>query len=939
MQRQIIETPVEAINAIEQYDFTRVAFDVETLTTNYYDRWCHGGNYEEGKPTGISFFNGERALYIDTCGWGDSDIKSFFRVLKRCWKSERIIAHNIVFDLGCLYKYGVKAYKFKLFDTLVAAHLVDENRSAKGRNGLKFLAKDLLGEEEVIPWTQARFDKQVFQEYAVNDAVWAWQLADIFTQELQVQGLETLFYKIEMPYQVCLLQMLVTGVLVDLERIHKTARELEEASAHAEMNLLNYLEEPYELLDVDGPTQVASEINFNSYNQLREILFDRLGLEPVEYTKTGNPSTGKATLKAYENHEFIKLLKKYKIIRKLLTAFFEPLPSMVDPDMRLRPDFRDTGTVTGRLSCRNPNLQQLPKVNSAFPVDTRACFICPEGYKMVAVDFSQQETRIMAELSQDPTLISILRDGGDIHLFSANSVFSLGIPEEKMYTTNPHYEETKKKYKSYRNKGKVFSFGVPYGMAQPLDAKILTPSGWKRMKRMREGDEVFTADGSITTVTGVFPQGKKEVYQITMTDGSTTQACKDHLWTLQTAYDRQKGTSRTITTEELSTKLRKGKQYNCSIDRPSPVMFPIRNLKLHPWVLGFYLGDGDSGNRITKTDVNKIKKFESLLPKGCSLTQIADISYSVTSGKGRGINPFLNEMRKLNLDKCRAWEKFIPTNYLYSSIEDREALLEGLLASDGTPNHNSWEYCTSSPQLVKDVQFLVKSLGGRCTMTSRQASYKGKVGRTSYRLFISMGEIAQRNMVQSVKAVGEKECQCISVSHPSGLYITDDFIVTHNSEYKAAKDFGITPEEGKKLLDNFFAGFPELKKAIDRTHKEAEKNGYVATYTGRRRRFEKNKWGKLWPADLRQSFNFLIQGFGADLIRIASIRLLQYSQKNKHMDIKQIMSVHDEVVFYVKEEYAEEAAEACKRLFEQSWNLCVPLESTADVVDNYGDAK
>ena len=140
-------------------------------------------------------------------------------------------------------------------------------------------------------------------------------------------------------------------------------------------------------------------------------------------------------------------------------ADFIGIQRNLDDDNRVRPSFRDTGTVTGRLSCSQPNLQQLPKVNAEFPVDTRKCFIVPKGKTMVTCDYSGQEVAVAAEVSKDPTLIDALNKGQDMHLRIANTFYHLGIPEEALYTTNKEYEFYKKKFKTERGRAKTITFG------------------------------------------------------------------------------------------------------------------------------------------------------------------------------------------------------------------------------------------------------------------------------------------------------------------------------------------------------------------------------------------------------------------------------------------------------------------------------------------------
>ncbi len=136
---------------------------------------------------------------------------------------------------------------------------------------------------------------------------------------------------------------------------------------------------------------------------------------------------------------------------------------MVEIDGRVRPNFKDTGTKTGRLSCNNPNLQQLPKVNKEFPIDTRKCFTVPNGHKMITCDYSGQELRVLAQITGDPALIDTFNKGKDMHLSTANDFFNLGIDEEDLYEGSPKIEDLKEFYKDERNKAKTINFGMAYG--------------------------------------------------------------------------------------------------------------------------------------------------------------------------------------------------------------------------------------------------------------------------------------------------------------------------------------------------------------------------------------------------------------------------------------------------------------------------------------------
>lgn len=579
----------------------------------------------------------------------------------------------------------------------------------------------------------------------------------------------------------------------------------------------------------------------------------------------------------------------------------------------------------------------------------RKCFTAPEGHKIVSCDYSGQEIRVLAHLSGDRTLLDTLIKGKDLHLATANQFYNLGIAEEDLYEGSEGFEAAKKKYKAKRNQAKTITFGIAYGKAQPIDSLILTPEGWKSFAEIREGDLVYTQSGEITHITKVHPIHELPTFRLTMRDGSSAVCSINHEWTIQTTYDREMGTFRTLPVQDIIPILKKGPQNNCSIPYVEPLKAKDKNYYIDPYAMGLYIGDGDTCNRYTIANDDVRLKLESRLPPNAKLVNAFRYHWrviypEVRDSKGRitNSNLFTNEMRRMGLAKKRAWEKFIPREYLEGSIDQRRDLFKGLFDADGSFNNNCYSYTTVSKRLAEDVQYLVKGLGARCTISSRVPTYtyKGqkKKGRLAYTLFISFGKYRQTNTIQSIEEAGVQQCRCISVAHPSGLYVTNDFIVTHNSAYGFALDFKTTEEEAQEMLDKYFAGFPGVKNAIDRCRDTVKQRGYVASLTGRRRRFEKNEQGYYPNGAFRQAFNFLIQGFSADMIRIASIRVYELAKQHPEWELKQIATVHDENLYQVKEQYAEQARAGIKASFEGAVKLSVPMISDCQVGNSYGEA-
>ena len=237
---------------------------------------------------------------------------------------------------------------------------------------------------------------------------------------------------------------------------------------------------------------------------------------------------------------------------------------------------------------------------------------------------------------------------------------------------------------------------------------------------------------------------------------------------------------------------------------------------IHPYVLGVILGDGaitDTNLTITSPELEIIDKVKTLLPVEDTLNQISDtLNYRISkkdktirSSKGWMVKCSIQlYLEKYGLKGCGSHTKFIPKDYLYSSVNDRWELLRGLCDTDGFAGGNYIEYSSASQRLAENVQELVRSLGGFCSMSEKDTHYV-KDGKTyscstSYRLYINFPNTAERpfflnrknktyktkrsvtkRVITSVELIGEKECQCIMIDDPSHLYITDNYTITHNS--------------------------------------------------------------------------------------------------------------------------------------------------------------
>jgi len=350
------------------------------------------------------------------------------------------------------------------------------------------------------------------------------------------------------------------------------------------------------------------------------------------------------------------------------------------------------------------------------------------------------------------------------------------------------------------------------GKAQPVDAKVLTPHGWKFMGQIAIGEMVIAANGMPTRVVGVFPQGEKEIYRVTFTDGSSTECCDEHLWQVNTPLRKWRGRSaRILPLHEIRRSLahRNGNLQHF-IPIVQPVEFEGKEIPLDPYLLGALLGDGTLSNRtglaFTTADTDMIERIEAALPHGMLLRRVGKYDYRISNDR-RGIpNPMISALREIGLMEHRAESKFVPDLYRFGSAQTRLAVLQGLMDTDGytSGDNNTLELTTVSPALADDIRFLVQSLGGVATITTKQPYYTHagvkRKGQLAYRVHISLPNGTQpfrlrrkleryqprtkyhpTRAIKSVEFVGRKAAQCIKVEAEDGLYVTDDFIVTHNT--------------------------------------------------------------------------------------------------------------------------------------------------------------
>jgi replicative DNA helicase len=372
------------------------------------------------------------------------------------------------------------------------------------------------------------------------------------------------------------------------------------------------------------------------------------------------------------------------------------------------------------------------------------------------------------------------------------------------------------------------------GKAQPLDARIKTRTGWKRMDELRLGDELASVDGRPSRVSGIYPQGLRQVYRVTFSDGRSTECCAEHLWRV---HHRAWPEPRVLTTEEVARHLGKMRyRHRLWIDVPTGHHGHDQPLPLDPWLLGAFLGDGKlSGSSVmfSAADEQMLERVRERTGEGFALRAAGGYDCRVVRSTGahrHGVagvvpNP-IKAVLRLGLWSIRSEDKFIPDIYMEASREARLDVLRGLMDTDGwVERGGSVRFCSTSERLAHNVADLVRSLGGWCSMHRRATTFSDgagvkKVGRAAFVCNIHYAEpraivthMSKRRRAREVPRRWRRpvfiaieptrmtETQCIAVTHPSRLYLTDDYVVTHNTAFalNIAQHVGVT-RHGKVLV-------------------------------------------------------------------------------------------------------------------------------------------
>ena len=429
----------ELMGLINQAEY--VSFDTETTSLDYM----------LAELVGISIaLKPNEAFYIPinhNYEGAEKQLEQGFvlEALKPFLESDEIpkIGHNLKYDRHILQNAGIDL-KGKLLDTMLFSYV---NNSTITRHNLDAVSKrylninptsyeDVAGKgAKQIPFSEVSID--VASDYASEDADISLKLYEHIEPMVQKEAkLAKLYSEVEGPLIYTLGDIERNGVLIDSEKLNQQSKELEA-----------------KILKLERKVQknAGEDFNLGSPKQLQEILYEKLGLPVIKKTPKGQPSTSEAVLQELSmDFPIVHDILSYRAISKLKSTYTDKLPKMINSNTgRVHTSYHQAVTATGRLSSSDPNLQNIP-IRSEEGRRIREAFIAPEGYKILAADYSQIELRIMAHLSKDQGLMDAFAKGQDIHQATAAEIFSINIDD---VTPNQ------------RRSAKAINFGLIYGMS------------------------------------------------------------------------------------------------------------------------------------------------------------------------------------------------------------------------------------------------------------------------------------------------------------------------------------------------------------------------------------------------------------------------------------------------------------------------------------------
>ena len=828
-----------------------------------------------------------------------------------------VIGQNLKYDAKVLRRAGVDL-KNITFDSLLAAYLLDPT----SRKDLKELAMRYLGESvrKFKELGEERMSDVAIEEaakYAAADAEVVLRLKRVMLPRLRENGLEQLFYDVELPLLPVLVTMELTGILLDPQMLAEQAKELEV-----------YLDQlRRELFQLAG-----QEFNPNSPKQVAHILFDVLGLPVVKKTKTG-PSTDATVLEQLAvQHPLPEKLLAYRELEKLLNTYVRKLPEYIHPETgRIHTSFNQSVTATGRLSSSSPNLQNIPV--RGIGAQIRRAFVVPPGRVLIGADYSQIELRVMAHITGDRGLIEAFERDEDIHTRTAATIF--GTPLEDVTPEQ-------------RDIAKRINFGIAYGMSAYGLAQ------WAKISR-KEAEEFIQSyfasfPGVKTYMERVVQQaeetgyvesllGRKRYFHGRLDNRMKREAIN---MPIQGCLPYE---TRLLTSEGY---LQIGELYEK--DRRDLKVWtgrsfaPFKVINRGPCELAeLELANGHILRCDTRHEVLVIaeegyrwKSYPQLkpgdriclnLPQEIEFKADGGGAYEYSPDVHKGLIEYLTQLGMTT--QATAATKRIPEFIFRGRLHFRKAFLRGVLDSDGYAGSNgatnpSIHLCQR--ELLEDLWLLFRTIGVESKI--RGPYYDS--GRVSYRLDL-VGGMLERALGFS----GRSQIRIPSMQAPQ--FLVEAFLKSvapsqfsshsHRVIYSRLRHEGTTSiytlaemvkAAGVNLTVPLYAWSPlREKRSLG-----VEETTYTLAVEDPLHRFD--------------SEGVISKNTAADLMKLAMIRAFEKIKAGR-LPADMLLQIHDELIFEADERNAAACVPGIKETMEGVMQLRVPLKADVKVGKNWGE--
>ena len=648
--------------------------------------------------------------------------------------------------------------------------------------------------------------------------------------------------------------------------------------------------------------KLIEPVNFNSTKQMVDLLY----LSPkgfkfpiVEYTKdkknkpTNNPSTSEDTLIKISDQDktgFIKSLLDLRGLDKMNSTYIVGLRELVQSDNKVHPTFLISGTTSGRLSSRNPNGQNIPKV--MVNPDIKKQFIPPSGKLFLTYDYSQAELRILAHLANEETMLEWFRTGKDIHLASACKKYHEDYDKIiKIYEDEQH--ELYPLWKKRRKQAKTINFGVCFSG----DTEILTEKGWQRFDLLERGLKVAQYDQNTNEIDFIKPTKyiEHKNQKLYLHESKCTNICATDNHRLLI-----KSTKRSKNYKEVFIKdLRGVKGY-------SPSAGKYKNNFIDDNITRFIAIVASDGNffrphvfRFCFKKDRKIERLEVFLKNNNLIYKKRKTKrYTTFHVKTRGTK-FENQVEKyLTLSKDLNIQAIYDLN--------GEIYLDEAKHWDGTitkKTHQSIVKFSTKSEITANIMQLFGILNNkRITISKVNKLYRLHWRLKSHNETYVKWDFHKVNGLHTVYCVQVPKTNIIIRRKGRVMVVKNCY---EQTAMNLSKTLETSQEEAQQFLDEFFQTFPKIRGFIDKQHKFMEKHGYCVSLFGRRRRCPNvysDKYGEYLEA-LRQATNAPVQSAASDMALFASIIVWEKIRKGELPPMKEVNTVHDSVYQFIEPKY------------------------------------